>query len=115
MPEKPVIPPTRKPVSTYPAPTPSVVIYTELVNRDDPAYIQNAPIPRGFLYSAMVGAKRDVITQYPNLYFLRERQAGASDQQVFWDWATVPEAENAYNAQVQYVANSVPYPAFTRV
>lgn len=113
--EKSHIPPERKPVSEYPTPTPSVVIFTELVNRTDPAYQQNAPMMRGQLYSDIVGASMLVIAQYPTLYFLRERKFGTSDQLVLWDWATVPQAEDAYNAEVTYVSNAVPYPAFTRV
>jgi len=61
MPEKPSVPPTRKPVSEFPTPDPTVAFYTELVNRDDPAYMANQPVKRGALYSTMVGAKREVI------------------------------------------------------
>lgn len=113
MPEKPSIPPTRKPVSEFPTPDPSVAFYTELVNRDDPAYKINAPVKRGALYSTMVGAKQDVIATYPTLFFLRERKT-QNDQLVLWDWATDELAHDTYNAAVSYVANSVNYPAFTR-
>jgi hypothetical protein len=63
----------------------------------------------------MIGADNGVIATYPNLYFLKERKLGTSDQLVLWDWATVPEAEDTYNAEINYVSNAVPYPAFTRV
>lgn len=106
--------PTRKPVSEFPTPDPSVAFYTELVNRDDPAYMANAPVKRGQLYANMVGAKREVIDTYPNLFFLRERKFQLSDQQVLWDWATDENAENTYNAEVNYIANAVTYPAITR-
>lgn len=113
--EKPHIPPERKPVAEYQTPSPAVVFYTELVNRTDPAYVQNAPVKRGTLYSSIVGANQDVIATYPNLYFVKERKHGLSDQLVFWDWATVPDAEDTYNAEATYVSNAVAYPAFTRV
>lgn len=115
MPEKQVIPPTRKPVSEYPTPTTAVVIFTELVNRTDPVYDQNAPMMRGQLYSSMIGGSMLVNATYPTLYFLRERKLGNSDQYVLWDWATVPQAEDAYNAEVDYVGNAVDFAAFTRV
>jgi hypothetical protein len=115
MAEKPFIPPFRKPVSEFPTPDPSVAFYTELVNRDDPAYMANAPVKRGQLYANMVGAKREVIDTYPTLFFLRERKFQLSDQQVLWDWATDEQAHDTYNAEVTYVANAVAYPAFTRV
>jgi hypothetical protein len=115
MPEKPFTPPFRKPVSEFPTPDPSVAFYTELVNRDDPAYMANAPVKRGQLYANMVGAKREVIDTYPTLFFLRERKFQLSDQQVLWDWATDEQAHDTYNAEVTYVANAVAYPAFTRV
>jgi uncharacterized protein YebE (UPF0316 family) len=114
MAERPFTPPTRKPVSEFPTPDPSVAFYTELVNRDDPAYMANAPVKRGQLYANMVGAKREVIDTYPNLFFLRERKFQLSDQQVLWDWATDENAENTYNAEVTYIANAVTYPAITR-
>lgn len=113
--EKPVIPPTRKPVAEYQTPSPSVVFYTELVNRTDPAYVQNAPVKRGTLYSSIVGANQDVIAAYPNLYFTKERKLGQNDQLVFWDWATVPNAEDTYNSEATYVSDAIAYPAFTRV
>src|SRR6266446_295944 len=109
------IPPPRKAVSEYHTPSPAVVFFSELVNRDDPAYYQNAPVKRGTLYSSVVGATQKVIDAYPNLYFLRERKLGNSDQLVLWDWATVPQAEDTYNAEIEYLADAVPYPAFTRV
>jgi hypothetical protein len=113
--EKPIVPPTRKPVSEFQTPSPAVVFFTELVNRTDPAYVQNAPVARGTLYSSIQGANQQVISTYPNLYFVKERKLGTSDQYVLWDWATEEDAEDTYNAEVNYVSNAVPYPAFTRV
>src|SRR4249920_1044020 len=112
MPEKPFTPPTRKPVSEFPTPDPSVAFYTELVNRDDPVYIANNPVSRGALYATMVGAKREVISTYPQLFFLRERKFQMDDQKVLWDWATDENAHDTYNAEVTYIANAVNYPAF---
>lgn len=113
--DKPHIPPERKPVAEYQTPSPAVVFYTELVNRTDPAYVKNAPVKRGTLYSSMIGANQDVIAAYPNLYFTKERKLSQSDQLVFWDWATVPDAEDTYNSEATYVSNAVAYPSFTRV
>src|SRR5437660_1514592 len=113
--ERPQIPPLRKAVSEYHTPSPAVVFFSELVNRDDPAYYQNAPVKRGTLYSSVVGATQQVIDAYPNLYFLRERKLANSDQLVFWDWATVPTAEDTYNAEASYVSEAITYPAFSRV
>lgn len=115
MSERNFTPPTRKPVSEFPTPDPSVAFYTELVNRDDPAYMANQPVKRGQLYANMVGAKREVIATYPELFFLRERKFQLDDQKVLWDWTTDENASDTYNAEVTYVANAVPYPAFTRV
>jgi hypothetical protein len=115
MPEKPFVPPTRKPVSEFPTPSHAVAFYTELVNRDDPAYMANAPVKRGSRYSTMVGAKHDVIATYPDLFFLQEQKYQLNDQLVLWHWATDENASDTYNADVTYVANAVTYPAFTRV
>lgn len=114
MPEKPFTPPTRKPVSEFPTPDHTVAFYTELVNRDDPAYYANQPVKRGQLYATMVGAKQGVIDTYPQLFFLRERKFQMNDQLVLWDWATDEQAHDTYNAEITYIANAVTYPAFTR-
>jgi hypothetical protein len=113
--ERPHIPPERKPVAEYQTPSPAVVFYSELVNRTDAAYVQNAPVKRGTLYSSIQGANQDVIATYPNLYFLGERKLGQSDQLVLWDWSTERFAEDTYNSEVNYVSNNVLYPAFTRI
>jgi hypothetical protein len=115
MPESPFVPPPRKPVSTFPTPSPAVAFYTELVNRTDPAYVNNAPVKRGTRYSTIIGANRGVIAQYPELFFLGERKFQLNDQLVLWDWATDEQAHDTYNAEVTYVANDITYPAFTRV
>src|SRR6478609_11480471 len=113
--ERPITPPLRTAVSEFHTPNPAIVFWTELVNRDDPAYVQNAPVPRGTLYSTIIGSNPVIIAAYPTLYFLRERKFGQSDQLVLWDWSTDIEAEDTYNAEITYVANAVLYPAFTRV
>ncbi len=115
MAETPIVPPLRKPVSTYPTPSHVVAFYTELVNRDDPAYKANAPVKRGSIYSEMVGAKPEVIDSYPLLYFLRERQFQGNDQLVFWDWATDEDAHDTYNSEDTYALESIGHPGFTRV
>lgn len=112
--EKPFTPPTRKPVSEFPTPDPTVAFYTELVNRDDPAYYSNAPMKRGQLYSTIVGAKKEVIAQYPNLFFLVEKKFQLDDQKVLWYWATDENAHDTYNSTVTYVQNAINYPSFTR-
>lgn len=113
--EKPTIPPERKPVSEFPTPSHAVAFYTELVVRTDPAYKANAPVKRGTRYSTITGAKRDVIDTYPDLFFLQEVKYGQDDQRVLWHWATDEQAHDTYNADVNYVANAITYPAFTRV
>lgn len=107
-------PPDRKPVSEFPTPSHAVAFYTELVVRTDPAYKANAPVKRGSRYSTMVGANRDVIATYPELFFLQETKTN-DDQRVLWHWATDENAHDTYNADVTYVANAITYPAFTRV
>ncbi len=112
--ERPFTPPPRKPVSTFPTPSHVVSMYTELVNRDDPAYKANAPVKRGSIYSTMVGAKPEVISQFPLLYFLRERQFQGNDQLVFWDWINDEQAHDTYNSQDSYALESIQHPGFQR-
>ncbi len=114
MAEAPFVPPPRKPVSTFPTPSHVVSMYTELVNRDDPAYKANAPVKRGSIYSTMVGAKPEVISQFPLLYFLRERQFQGNDQLVFWDWINDEQAHDTYNSQDSYALESIQHPGFQR-
>ncbi len=112
--EQPIIPPLRKPVSAFPTPSHAVSMYTELVNRDDPAYKANAPVKRGSIYSTMVGAKPEVIEQFPLLYFLRERRYAQSDQMVFWDWINDEAAHDTYNSTDTYAFESIGHPGFQR-
>lgn len=113
--EKPQVPPPRLPVAEYQTPVPSVVFFSELVNRHDIAYDNNAPIPRGTLYSTLQGADPKVIAAYPSLYFLRETRVGNTEDMVIWVWSTVPDAEDTYNAEVDYVSDYAAAPQFTRV
>lgn len=113
--EKPPPIPFREPIREFQTPVPSVVFYTELVDRLDIAYQQVAPIKRGTLYSTILNAKQDVINQYANLYFVKETAVPKSDRYVIWTWATVPDAEDTYNSEVTYLAEAVAYPAFARV
>lgn len=108
-------PPPRLPVSEFRNPDPDQVIFTELVSRRDPAYDNNAPIPRGTLYSTMQGAKPEVIAAYPTLVFLRETKLGNTEDWVIWTWNTIPDAEDSYNAEVDYVSESTAAPQFSRV
>lgn len=114
MAENPIVPPLRKPVSTFPTPSHVVSMYTELVNRDDPAYKANAPVKRGSIYSTMVGAKPEVISQFPLLYFLRERQFQGDDQKVWWDWINDEAAHDTYNSTDSYAFESISHPGFQR-
>lgn len=113
--EKPVIPPMREAVQELQTPVPTVVFYSERVNRDDPGYQAVAPIPRGTLYSTMRGADPKVIAQYPLLYFLRETRLGQTDRDVIWTWCNVPNAEDTYNAEIDYVCDDINSARYTRV
>lgn len=118
---RPITPPPRLPVREYQTPVITDGFYTELVNRDDPTYQENAPVKRGTLYSTLKGASQEVITAFPNLYFLRETKPGYSgdfgntNQWVIWWWATDPQAESTYNAEVSYSFESTSYPIYTRI
>lgn len=119
---KPISPPLRKPVSELTRPSHRVGYYTELVNRDDSAYLKTAPIKRGTLYSSMRMADPSVVAMYPQgLYFLKEIKPGNSadygntDQYVIWVWTTERPAQSSTNADITYGFESVSAPAFARV
>lgn len=113
--ERPIVPPLRKPVSELTTPVQTDGFYVELVNRDDPAYKAQAPVKRGTLYSSMIGAKQEVIDNFPNLYFLKEAKYGQSDQLVNWIWASDRTAESSFNAEVSFALEAVTSPTFARV
>lgn len=113
--ERPFIPPPRKPVSEFTTPVQTDGFYVEIVNRTDPAYVNNAPIKRGTLYSTIIGANQKVIDQFPaGLYFCKESRLGQSDQLVQWLWATDRNAEDTYNAEISYALESVTSPTYAR-
>ncbi len=89
-------------------------MFVELVNRDDPAYTANYPVKRGTLYSTIIGAKQEIIDQFPVLYFVQETQYQQSDQLVLWRWVTDPTAQDTYNAEITYALESVTSPTYAR-
>lgn len=110
--EKPSNPPLRLPVREYTTPVVGEGFYTEKVDYSSPDY---RTIQRGTKYSDMVGADKTVIDLFPGLYFLRETRNPASYPFGFRLWATDRQAEDTYNAAVEYVAEAVDFPAFSRV
>ena len=112
--EQPITPPLRKPVNLRLNPVPTASMFVEMLNRDDPAYVDNAPMKRGTLYSTIVGAKQEVIDQFPLLYFVQETQYQQSDQLVLWRWTTDPTAEDTFNAEISYALESVTSPTYAR-
>ncbi len=114
MPETPNIPPFRKPVSLYKTPDQTIIFVTELVNRDDPAYVQNAPVKRGTLYKDIVGGNQQISDTHPLLYFCRELQYQQSDQYVIWEWSSDEQAHSSYNADITYEEEVAGFPVFTR-
>ncbi len=111
----PMVPPFRKPVSEFKSPDQTVIFVTELVNRDDPAYVANAPVKRGTLYKDIIGGSQLLGDQYPLLYFCGERKFQLNDQYVFWDWSSVEQADDSYNANISYELEVAGYPVFTRI
>lgn len=121
MDEKPFTPPPRYPVPDLRSPNQRDGFYTELVNRTDSAYQNKVPIKRGTPYSTVYGADTPVIAQFPQgLYFLKEikpgnlSDVGNTSDWVIWFWATVPLAQDTYNAQVEYDKEDLGFPIFTR-
>ncbi len=116
MPEQPpIVPPFRKPVSEFKTPDQTIIFVTELVNRDDPAYVQNAPVKRGTLYKDIVGGDERISTTHPLLYFCREVKFQQSDQYVIWEWSSDEQAHSSYNADITYELEDAGFPVFTRV
>lgn len=112
--EKQFTPPFRKPVSEFKTPDQTVVFVTELVNRDDPAYVSNAPVKRGTLYKDIVGGNQQISDTHPLLYFCRELKFQQSDQYVIWVWSSDEQAHSSYNANITYEEEVAGYPVFTR-
>ncbi len=112
--ERPITPPLRKPVDLHLNPVHTNSMFVEMLNRDDPAYTANSPVKRGTLYSTIVGAKQEIIDQFPLLYFVQETQYQQSDQLVLWRWVTDPTAQDTYNAEITYALESVTSPTYAR-
>lgn len=123
MPEKSISPPPRKPSLELLTANHRDAFYTELVSREDSAYIAVAPIKRGTPYSTLKGAKQSVIDEHASrggLYFLKEikpgnsAQYGNTDIWVIWIWATVFLAESPANAEITYDSGAVAFPSYSR-
>jgi hypothetical protein len=115
-------PALNKMIREIPKPDVSVGYFSELVDRSSLRYQKTHPLKRGTLYKDILGADQRVIDAYPILYFVREEvPLGFSDERgipgstyVKWMWASVPNAEDSYNAEVKYIADSVANPSFIR-
>ena len=114
-PERPPIPPPRRPVLEFTTPVQTNAFYSEFVDRTSDAYQKVSPIPRGTLYSSILGGDEQVVAAYPNLYFLRETRYKESDTVVIWTWSTDPLAEDSYNAEISYFLEDVNTPVYTRI
>ncbi len=114
MPDNPQIPPQRKAVTEFKTPDQTIVFVTELVNRDDPAYVQNAPVKRGTLYKDIVGGDPQLSATHPLLYFCRELKYQQSDQLVIWIWSSDEHAHSSYNANITYELEAAGFPVYTR-
>lgn len=112
--EKIQIPPARFAVREFTTPNFADGFYTEVFKRTDPAYLSIQVPKRGTLYSTIQGSKQEVITQFPNLYFLKETRLGNSHEWVVWLWASDPAAEDSYNAEVTYAEDQLAFPTFKR-
>lgn len=110
--ERPFNPPLKLPVRQFTTPVVGEGFYTEAVDYTSPDY---RPIQRGTKYSEQVGADKTVIALFPDLYFLRETRNPSNYPYAFRLWATDRNAEDTYNAAVEYVYESVDFPAFSRV
>ncbi len=106
------LPPPRLPIRKYSTPALSEGFFTERVDITAPDY---APIKRGTKYSSIPGRRQDVVQAFPDLYFLREIRDPSEFPWATQLWATDTKAEDSYNAAVEYIAQDVNYPAFTRV
>src|SRR4051812_35099765 len=120
-PQADILPPPRKAVPLLLTANRADGYYTELVNRQDPAYNNIAPIARGTLYSSRQGAKQSIVDQFPSgLYFCKEirpgggTQIGVSDEWVIWIWSSEFYAESECNADISYMEQAVAFPSFSR-
>lgn len=100
----------RLPIRKYATPVLSEGFFTEQVDWTAPGY---AAIKRGTKYSSLKGCRQEIVSAFTELYFLREIR----DPNSTWAtrlWATDTKAEDSYNSAVEYIANAVNYPSFTR-
>lgn len=110
--ERPTNPPLRLPIRQYTTPVVGEGFYIERVDYTSSEY---RTIQRGTKYSDMVGADKSVIALFPNLYFLRETRNASAYPFGIRLWATDRQAEDTYNAAVEYISEAVDFPAFARV
>lgn len=123
MADRPQLPPPNVMIPELRTANPINTIFRELVDRTTPRWQQNNPIARGMLYSDLQGSDVNVSKAFPTLYFLSETVpigsntvAGMTQHDyVIWNWATEPEAESSYNAEISYLGDSVTNPVFARV
>ena len=99
------------PLREYTTPVAIEGFYTETVDYSKPDY---TVIERGTKYSSIIGANQDVINTFQELFFLRENRSPAQYPIGIRLWATDRSAEDTYNAEVDYVSNSVTFPSYVR-
>lgn len=110
--EQPQVPPPNVPIRSFTTPVTGEGFYTEIVDTTRPEY---RIIERGTKYSIVTGADPNVIAIFPDLYFLRETILPYDYPWATRLWATDRNAEDTYNSAIEYIAQAVSYPAFTRV
>ena len=112
MAEKPLPFPPDTPVRDFKTPNYADAYYFEHISKDSPLY---TPLARGTPYSTITNAQQAIITQFPNLWFLKEIASSKDKNLAIRIWATDPLAENTYNAAVTYLAESTSNPIFARI
>lgn len=110
--EAPAIPPARVPIRGFTTPVNTEGFFSERVDYTAPEY---RVIARGTKYSTILGADPNVISQFAELYFLRETREVGEYPMAMRYWATDTFADDTYNSAVEYVSEAVTFPAYTRV
>lgn len=122
MAEREQLPAPGLPIPELRSPDHTQLYYRELVSRQDSRWYNNNPIKRGTLYSSLQGGDVRIAKAYPDLYFVRETVPLGSDtvagmtqsNMVVWEWATTPDAESTFNAEVSYLADGTFNPVYAR-
>lgn len=122
MAEAPQLPPPNMMIREINTPNQSAGFFRELVDRTTARWLENNPIKRGTLYSALKGADDDVSRTFPELFFLKETVpigsntvAGMTQHRfVTWAWSTDANAESSFNAEISYLGDATANSVFAR-